>query len=101
MSTLYKLWLLNFNIKTDLPIKMRICNNLKQCHVIHLKFGVTFFTLFNKLVLDANSGFCSTIKENLLLHFRKFLVFVIVCYCYCYSLPYFNNTVCLTKKHHS
>ena len=65
----------------DLPIRMRIIYNVKNCYPIHLKFGGKSLTSLSKLVLEAKASICSTIKENLLLHCRKFsaiVAFVII-----------------------
>ena len=62
----------------DLPIQMRITYNVKHRYVVRLKIGNKFLTFLNKLVLEEKAGICSTIKENLLLYYRKFLVFIVV-----------------------
>ena len=62
----------------DLPIRMRITYNVKYRYPICLDFGEKFSTSQTKLVLELNAGIWSTIKENLLLHCRKFLAFVVV-----------------------
>ena len=52
--------------------------NVKHCYAIRFKFGDELLTSLTKLVLEAKASICSTIKENLLLYFRKFLEFVVV-----------------------
>ena len=56
---------------------MRILNNLKYRDAICLKFGDIFFTSLTMLGFESNASTCSTIKENLLLYFRKFSAFAI------------------------
>ena len=56
---------------------MRIFNNLKHRHTICLKFRERFFTSLTMLGLEVKVSICSTIKENLTLHYRKFLAFVV------------------------
>ena len=66
-------WFLNwlrFYGKMDFPIRMRIIYITRHRHMICLKFGDTFL---NSLV----GSICSTIKENLFLHCRKFPAFII------------------------
>ena len=52
--------------------------NVKHCYAIRFEFGDDLLTSLTKLVLEAKASICSTIKENLLLYFRKFLEFVVV-----------------------
>ena len=52
--------------------------NTKHHYAIHLKFGDQSLNPLTKLVLETETSICSTIKENLLLYYRKFLVFVVV-----------------------
>ena len=73
---------------------MRIVYNVKHRYAIRLKFGEKLLTSRTKLVLEAKASICSTIKENLLLYCRKFWHFLLL-----RNLTYFNNMVCLTKKH--
>ena len=61
----------------DLTIRMTISNNVKYRHAICLKFEDRFFSLLTMLGHQANASICSTIKENLSLHCRRFSVFVI------------------------
>ena len=62
----------------DLHIRMRIIYSVKHRLSVRLKFGETFLTSLTKLVLEAKASIRSTIKEIILLYFRKFSVFVIV-----------------------
>ena len=57
---------------------MRIIYNVKNCHVIRLKFGDKFSTFLTKLVLEGKASICCAIKENLVLYCRKFSAFVVV-----------------------
>ena len=61
-----------------LPIRIRIIYNVKYCDAMRLKFGGKVLTSLTKLVLEAKASICSTIKENLLLHDRRFSEFVVV-----------------------
>ena len=61
----------------NLSIPMRVVYKVKYRYAICLKFGIKFLTSQTKLVLEAKSRICSTIRENLLLYCRKFLAFVI------------------------
>ena len=56
-----------------LTIRMEIFNNVKHRVVSFLKFGDKLFTSQIMLELESKAGINSTIKENLLLYFRKFL----------------------------
>ena len=68
-----------FYYKMDLSIQMRIIYNVRHRYAIRLKFGEDkFLTFLARLVLEGKASNCSTIKENLLLHCRKFLAFVVV-----------------------
>ena len=57
---------------------MRVMYNVKHRYAIRLKFGDKFLTSLTSLVLEAKASICSTIKENLLLYWRKFSAFVVV-----------------------
>ena len=57
---------------------MRIIYNRKYCNAIFFKFGKRFLTFLAKTVLEAKTSTCSTIKENLLLYCRKFVMAVII-----------------------
>ena len=43
-----------------------------------MKFGDKFSTSLTKLELEAEASICSTMKEDLFLHCRKFSTFAIV-----------------------
>ena len=60
----------------DLFIRMRIIYNVT--YVIRLKFKDKSLTFLTKLVLEGKASICSTINENLLLYWRKFLAFIFV-----------------------
>ena len=45
---------------------------------MRLKFEEKVLTFITKLVLEAKASICSTIKENLLLYYRRFSAFVVV-----------------------
>ena len=62
----------------DLSIRMTVIYNVKHRYAIHLKSGDKFLTALTKLVPYAKVRIYSTIKENLLLHCRKFSAFVVV-----------------------
>ena len=62
----------------DLSVQMKIIYNVEQRDAIRLKFGDNFLTSLTKLHLQAKDSICSKIKENLLLHYRKFSIFVVV-----------------------
>ena len=55
-----------------------IVKHVKHRYVIRLKFEDKFLASLTKLVLEAKSSVCSTIKENILLFCGKFLAFVVV-----------------------
>ena len=57
---------------------MRIISNVKYRHTIRLKFGEKFLTSLTKLILQVKASICSTIKENVLLYYRKFSGFNVV-----------------------
>ena len=57
---------------------MRVIYKVKHRYAVCLKFGDKFLTYLTKFVLGAKDSICSTVKENLLLYCRKFLVFVAV-----------------------
>ena len=57
---------------------MGIMCNVKHHYTIRLKFRDKILTFLTKLVLEAKTSICSTIKENLLLYCRKFSAFVAV-----------------------
>ena len=61
----------------DLTMRMTISNNVKYSYAICLKFKDRFFNSLTMLALQAKASICSTIKENLSLHCRKFSAFVI------------------------
>ena len=58
-----------------LIIRIKISNNVKNRDVIYLKFRDRFFSSQAMLGLESKGCISSTIKENLLLHFGKFLAF--------------------------
>ena len=66
---------LKFYDKMDLSIRMRIIYNVRHRYAIRLKFRDKFSTFLTKLVLEVKVSICSTNKENLLLHCRKFSAF--------------------------
>ena len=57
---------------------MRTIYNVKHSYVIRLKFEDKFLTSLIKLMLEAESSICSTIKKKMLLYCRKFSAFVVV-----------------------
>ena len=71
----------------DPPNRMRIIYYVKHCPAIRLKFG--YKTFLTRLMLQTIASIFSPVKENLLLHCRKFLGFAIVCF----NLTDFNNKV--------
>ena len=62
----------------DLPFRVTNVNNVKLRYVISLKFEDTSFTSLTKFELQGKAIIYSTVKKNLPLYFRNFLVFVIV-----------------------
>ena len=72
-----KNWL-KFYKKVDLSTRMRVIYNIKHRYAIRFEFGDKSLSSLTKLVLEAKATNCSTIKENLFLHCRKFLAFVAV-----------------------
>ena len=62
--------------KIDLIIQMRIFNNIKYRHAICLKPGNRFFASLIMSGHEAKAINYSEIKENLILYWRKFMVFV-------------------------
>ena len=69
---------LKFDDKMNLSIRMRIIYIVKHCHKIGVKFEEEFLAFLTKLVLEGKASNCSTIKENRLLYYRKFLAFVVI-----------------------
>ena len=57
---------------------MRVMYNAKHRYGIRLKFGDKSLTSLTKSVLKAKASTYFTIKENLLLYYRKFPTFVVV-----------------------
>ena len=62
----------------DLTIQTWIFNNAKYHLVIFFKFRGRYFTSLAMLGLEAKASVFSTVKENLILFFGKFSVFVLV-----------------------
>ena len=62
----------------DLPFRVTKVNNVKLRYVISLKFEDTSFTSLTMFGLQGKAIIYSTVKKNLPLYFRNFLVFVIV-----------------------
>ena len=61
-----------------LTIWLRMLNNAKHRSAIYLKFeGRLFFFSLSMLGLQSKVSINSTIKENLLLYYRKFSAFVV------------------------
>ena len=50
-------------------MRMTITYSTKHRNAICLKFGYKVLTSLTKLVLQAKASICSTINENLILHF--------------------------------
>ena len=59
-------------------MQMRILNNSKHRHAIHLKFEDLFSISLSKLVLKAKASIYSAIKANLPAYCLKLSVFVIL-----------------------
>ena len=57
---------------------MRIISNVKYRHTIRLKSGEKFLTFLTKLILQVKVSICPTVKENVLLYYRKFSGFNVV-----------------------
>ena len=64
--------------KMDLSIQIRIIYNVRHRYAIRLKFEDKFLTFLTKLVLEGKASICSTVKENLLLYYRRFSPFAVV-----------------------
>ena len=62
----------------DLSIRRRIIYNVRHGYVICLKYRGNLLTFLTKWVLERKASICSTIKENLLLYYRKFSALVVV-----------------------
>ena len=62
----------------DLPVRMRISYSVKPRYAICLKFGDKFLIFLTKSIVEVKASICSTIKENLLFHCRKFSAFFVV-----------------------
>ena len=71
------IWTLLLAELMDITIRMRVIYNAKYRYATHLKFGGKFLTSLTKLVLEAKSRICSTIKKNHRLHCRKFSAFAV------------------------
>ena len=56
---------------------MRMFNNVKRGDLAYLKIGDRFFTFPKILGFESKGSISSTIKENLLLYYRKLLAFVV------------------------
>ena len=61
----------------DLSLQIKIIYNVKHLHVIRLKFGDQCLTFLSKLVLEGKASISSTVKENIVLHCRRFLAFAV------------------------
>ena len=66
----------------------------KHRYEIHLKFGEKFLTSLTKLELEANASIYFAIKKSTFI-----LLWVFGICCRFHNLTYFNNKVCITKKH--
>ena len=62
----------------DLAIRIRIVYNVRHGYATHLKFGIKLLTFLTEYVLEGKANICSTIKENLPLHYRKFSALVAI-----------------------
>ena len=62
----------------DLSIRMRVIYNVKHRYAIRLKFGGKFLTFLTKLVLEAKTSICSTIRKIYFIVSQVFLAFVVI-----------------------
>ena len=85
---------LKFYNKIDLPVRMRIIYNVKDCYAIRLKFEDN---LSNEVSARSESQYqlYNQIKSTFILSY----VFDICCHCDNLTCVY--NKVCITKKHRS
>ena len=65
----------------DLPIRIGIICNMKYRHAIRLRFGDKFLTSLAKLVLEAKTSICFTIRK---------IYFYIIASCLTSFKQYFN-----------
>ena len=70
-------WLKCYN-KMNPLIRMITIYNIKIHYVVRLKFGVKFSASLKKIMLEAKSRICSTIKENLPIYSIKLLAFAVI-----------------------